>query len=96
MRDLQREIPNTTHNYPPGLYDLVNAYIQIKLLKNYPNIASIRRDGWADVLLSFEQVKYAALNACLGFEIASKFFQLVGYNTNIDRLNVVPLEYNIT
>jgi hypothetical protein len=30
-------------------------------------IASIRRYGWADVSLSFEQVMYAALDARLGF-----------------------------
>jgi hypothetical protein len=27
-RDLQRDISNPTHNYLPGLYDMVNAYIQ--------------------------------------------------------------------
>jgi hypothetical protein len=42
-RDLQREIPNPTRNYPPGLYAL---FIQIELSKNDPKIASIRRDGW--------------------------------------------------
>jgi hypothetical protein len=43
-RDLQREIPNPTRNYPLGLYD-ANAYIHTKLSKNYSKIASIRRDG---------------------------------------------------
>jgi hypothetical protein len=32
-------------NYPPGLYVLANAYIETNLSKNYPEIASIRRDG---------------------------------------------------
>jgi hypothetical protein len=86
--DLQREIPNPTRNYPPGLYDLANAYIQTKILKYDPNIASIRRDGWADIPSIFEQVKYVALDARLGFEILRKCFQLAGYNTHVDRLNV--------
>jgi hypothetical protein len=32
-RDLQREIPNPTRNYPPGLNDPANAYIQTKLFE---------------------------------------------------------------
>jgi hypothetical protein len=49
-----------TFNYPPGLYALANVYIETNLSKNDPEIAAIRRDGWADVPLSFKQVKYAA------------------------------------
>jgi hypothetical protein len=55
--DLQKEIPNPTRNYPPGLYDLLNAYIQTKISKNDPKIALIRRDRWADIPFTFEQVK---------------------------------------
>jgi hypothetical protein len=80
-RDLQREIPNPTFNYPSGLYALANAYIEINISKNDPEIAAIRREGWPDIPLSFEQVKYAALDARLGFEIARKCFQLAGYKT---------------
>jgi hypothetical protein len=58
------------------------------LSKNDPEIAAIRREGWADVPLIFEQVKCAALDSRLGFEIATKCFQLAGYNTHVDRLNV--------
>jgi hypothetical protein len=61
-------------------------------LKNDLKIAAIRRDGWADVPLSFEQVKYAALDARLGFEIARKCFQLARYNTHVDRLIVALFE----
>jgi hypothetical protein len=43
--DLQREIPNPTFNYPPGLYALVNAYIETNLSKNDPEIAAIRTEG---------------------------------------------------
>jgi hypothetical protein len=87
-RDLQRKIPNLTRNYPPDLYDLTNAYIQIKFLKNDLMIASNKRDGCANVPLTFGQVKYAALDARLGFEIARKCFQLDVYNTHVDCLNV--------
>jgi hypothetical protein len=62
------------------------------LSKNDPEIEAIRREGWADVPLSFEQVKYAALDTHLGFEIAKMCFQLAGYNTHVDRLNVALLE----
>jgi hypothetical protein len=55
-------------------------------------IAAIRRDGWANVPLNFKQVKYAALDACVGFDIARKCYQLAGYNTHVDRLNVSLLE----
>jgi hypothetical protein len=54
--DLQREIPNSIRNYPPGLYVLAKAYIQTKVSKNNPKIASIRRDGWTDIPLSYDQV----------------------------------------
>jgi hypothetical protein len=46
-----------------------------------PEIAATRRDGWSNVLLNFKQVKYAALDAHIGFEIATKCYQLAGYNT---------------
>jgi hypothetical protein len=81
-----------TLNYPLCLYALANAYIGTNLSKNDPKVVAIRRDGWVDVPISFEQVKYAALDARLGFEIASKFFQLAGYNTHVDHLNVALLE----
>jgi hypothetical protein len=32
-RDIKREIPNPTFNYPPGLYALANAYIETNLSK---------------------------------------------------------------
>jgi hypothetical protein len=42
--------------------------------------------------LSFEEVKYAALDSRLGFEIARKCFQLAWYNTRVDHPNVGPIE----
>jgi ribonuclease D len=90
MRDLHREIPNLLLSL--GLYALANAYIETNLSKNDPKIATIRREGWANVPLSFEQVKYASLDARLAFEIARKYFQLAGYNTHVDRLNVALVE----
>jgi hypothetical protein len=91
-RDLQKEIPNPTFNYPIGLYALENAYIETNLSKNDPEIAAIKREGWSNVLLSFEQVKYAALDARLGFEISRKCFRLAEYNNHVDRLNAYLLE----
>jgi ribonuclease D len=44
--------------------------------------------GWEKVPLSMNQLKYAALDARLGFEIARRFWKLKGYNSNIDRLNL--------
>jgi hypothetical protein len=44
--------------------------------------------GWEKVPLSFNQLKYAALDARLGFEIARRFWKLKGYNSHVDRLNL--------
>ena len=45
--------------------------------------------GWGNIPLSFEQVKYAALDACLGFEIARRHWKLRGYNSHVDHLNII-------
>jgi hypothetical protein len=60
----------------------VNAYIGTDLSK----------DRSFNNVLSFEHVKYAALDARLGFEIARKHFQFDGYNAHVDRLNLAPIE----
>ena len=88
-RDLQSEIRNPTTNFPPGLYDLANFYIGTNLSKKNTKIASIRQEDWDEVPLNVEQIRYAALDARLGFEIARKYWKLVGYNSPQDRLNVV-------
>jgi hypothetical protein len=44
--------------------------------------------GWAKVLLSFNQLLYAALDVRLGFEIARSYWKLKGYNSHVDRLNL--------
>jgi hypothetical protein len=44
--------------------------------------------GWEKVLLSFNQLLYAALDAHLGFEIARSYWKLKGYNSHADRLNL--------
>jgi hypothetical protein len=38
--------------------------------------------------LSLNQLKYAALDARLGFKIARRFWKLTGYNSHVDRLNL--------
>jgi hypothetical protein len=44
--------------------------------------------GWEKVPLSYNQILYATLDACLGFEIARRFWKLKGYNSHVDRLNL--------
>ncbi|XP_051197345.1 uncharacterized protein [Lolium perenne] len=97
--DLQKILPNPTNNHIPSLYDLANSLIgtnlEKKKRKKYKkkDAAQEKEDdelifGWANVPLSFEQVRYATLDACLGFEMAKSFWQLVGYNSHVDRLNI--------
>ena len=88
-RDLQSVIRNPTNIFSLGLYDLANFYIGTNLSKKNTKIASIRQEGWDEVPLNVEQIRYAALDARLGFEIARKYWKLVGYNSPQDRLNVV-------
>ena len=101
--DLQQVIPNPTNNPIPSLYDLANATIGTNLEKKKrkkKDKKNKKKDdekeeeddlifGWGNVPLSFEQVKYAALDARLGFEIARKYWNLHGYNSQDDRLNII-------
>jgi hypothetical protein len=87
--DLQSIMPNPTKNPIPSLYDLSNATIGTKLEKKKRNKKDKKKDdekeeeeliyGWAKVLLSDKQVLYAALDGCLGFEIARRHWKLQGY-----------------
>jgi hypothetical protein len=43
---------------------------------------------WANISLSYEQMRYATLHAGLGFEMARSYWELVGYNIHIYRLNI--------
>jgi hypothetical protein len=45
--------------------------------------------GWGNVPLSYEQVHYAALDASLSFEMARRYWRLLGYNSQVDRLNII-------
>jgi hypothetical protein len=101
--DLQKIVPNPTKNPTPSLYDLSNATIGTNLEKKKrvdkkkdkkkDNEEEEEEDdelifGWAKVPLSFEQVLYTALDACLGFKIARRHWKLQGYNSHVDRLNI--------
>ena len=101
--DLQKIIPNPTNNPTPSLYDLSNATIETNLekkkRKNKKKKTKKKDDeeeeeeddlifGWGNVPLSYEQVKYAALDARLGFEIARRHWNH-GYNSHVDRLNII-------
>jgi hypothetical protein len=84
--DLQRVIANSTANYSPALYALSNAYIGTNILKKGYNF--IGRDGWSHYPLIIDKIMYAAMDARIDFEIARRFWQLVGYNIPKDHLNV--------
>nr|XP_051221172.1 uncharacterized protein LOC127339351 [Lolium perenne] len=56
----------------PSLYDLSNAVLGTNLEKKGESCKKIREEGWARPELSFDQVKYAALDARLSFEIPRK------------------------
>jgi ribonuclease D len=83
--DLQKIIPNPTNKLTPSLYDLANATIATHLEKKKRIKKDKKMDkkkeeeeeelifGWTKVLLSFEQVLYAALDARLGFKIARSY-----------------------
>jgi ribonuclease D len=86
MFDLQKIISNLTNNTIPSLYDLSNATIGTNLEKKKSKKKDKKKNkkkddeeeeeelifGWGNVPLSYEQVKYAALDARLGFEIARR------------------------
>ena len=103
MFDLQQlVIPNPTNNPTPSLYALSNAIIGTNLEKKKrkkKDKKNKKKDdeeeeeddlifGWGNVPLSYEQVMYAALDARLGFEIARRYWNLHGYNSHVDRLNI--------
>jgi ribonuclease D len=98
MYDIQKILPNPTNNHIPSLYDLANYIIgtnlEKKKRKKYKKKDAAQENedelifGWANVPLSYEQVRYAALDARLGFEMARSYWQLVGYNSHVDRLNI--------
>jgi ribonuclease D len=99
--DVQKIVPNPTKNAIPSLYDFSNATIGTNLEKKKRNKKDKKKDkkkddekeeelifGWGKVLLSFEQVLYAALDTRLGFEISRSHWKLHGYNSHVDRLNI--------
>ncbi|XP_051221493.1 uncharacterized protein [Lolium perenne] len=96
--DLQKILPNLTSNHISSLYDLANSIIgtnlEKKKRKKYKkkDVAQEKEDElifeWENTPLSYEQVRYAALDACLGFEMARSYWELVGYNSHVDRLNI--------
>ncbi|XP_071685259.1 uncharacterized protein [Lolium perenne] len=84
------------------LYDLANSTIGTKLEKKKrkrDKKKNKKRDDakekedelifeMANVPLSYEQVNYTALDARHGFEMARRYWRLVGYNSHVDRLNI--------
>ena len=84
--DLQN-LWNLTGNLTPSLVDLSNYYIGTNLQKKKKGDRS-RNKGWSDVL-DIERIRYAAMDARVGFEFARKYLHLAGYNSPKDHLNVV-------
>lgn len=64
----------------PSLYDLSNSVLGTSLEKKGDSCKKIREEGWASPELRFEQVKYAALDARLSFEIPRKKWAIKGYD----------------
>ncbi|CAM0909643.1 unnamed protein product [Alopecurus aequalis] len=85
--DLQKLIINPTKNSAASLYALANHVIgtdlqKKKKKKNKEKSNDEEEDltsGWGDAPLSLYRVKYAALDARLGFEIARKVYDASGY-----------------
>ncbi|XP_051190605.1 uncharacterized protein [Lolium perenne] len=96
--DLQKILPNPNNKPSPSLYDLANSTIGTNLDKKRKkhkkmDVAAQEKEdelifGWANFPLSYEQVHYAALDARLDFEIARRYWMLVGYNSHVDCLNI--------
>jgi ribonuclease D len=101
--DLQKIILNPTNNPISSLYDLSNATIGTTLEKNKRKKKDNKMDdekeeeelifGWGKVPLIFEQVKYAALDARLGFEIARRHWKLLPPFINIRCFSFVKQMY---
>ena len=89
MRDLQKEIPNTTKNHLPPLNDLANAYIGTTLDKKDSKVKDLSRKRWGESSLSLDRTMYTALDARLGYENTRKHRRLVGYNSYGDYLNAL-------
>jgi ribonuclease D len=84
--DLQMILVNPTKKPIPSLYDLANHYLGTNLekKKKYHKTRSTDEEkalifGWGDYSLSPAQVKYAALDARLGFELGRRHFRAAGY-----------------
>ena len=96
--------PNpTTNPTTPSLYDLSNAILGTNLEKKKKlkkhDVEKMSREekekkeelifAWANYPLSYRQMRYAALDARLGFEIARRHWRLHGYNSHFDQgLNI--------
>jgi hypothetical protein len=56
---------------------LSHALLGIDLRNDDPEIAGIKTRGWINIPLSYNQVKYVSLDACLGIKMASRNRNLV-------------------
>ncbi|CAM0913732.1 unnamed protein product [Alopecurus aequalis] len=86
--DLQKLITNPTKHPLASIYALANHVIGTDLQKKKKNKKNKEKanneeedltSGWGDAPLSLYRVKYAALDARLGFEIARKIWDASGY-----------------
>jgi hypothetical protein len=60
------------------------------ILSTYVSLLSATSDAdnCSEFSLRFDHIKYAALDARLGFGIARRHYRLVGYNTITGQLNI--------
>jgi hypothetical protein len=56
---------------------LSDALLGIDLRNDDPEIVGIKTRGWINIPLSYNQVKYVALDACLGIKMASRNWNLL-------------------
>ncbi|XP_051211862.1 uncharacterized protein [Lolium perenne] len=96
---LRNPVPN---KQTPTLYDFANHYIGTGLeqknkfnKKNKPpkTAKELAEEealifGWGDFPLSHKQLQYATLDARLGFELGRRHFRALGYNSQLDRLEL--------
>ena len=60
----------------PSLFDVANFVLGTDLQKGDETVA-LRSSGWENYPLTYEQIKYAALDARVSFEIAARSKEIV-------------------
>ena len=70
----------------PSLFDIANFVLSTNLQKGDETVA-LRSSGWENYPLTYERIKYAALDAHVSFEIAARSRELVAKPPPIENEN---------